>query len=292
MAGELKSAFQALRTHNDKYKTMKKKLLNWYEDSKEYCTQTNKAAFNHAKKHSDESLRLYAARLERLFKLAHPKRNSENSKVLRDKFLDSIPSRYRKQLQSIMGFSKTMAGETLSWKKVVTFVSHIDTQIDTDRNTEEDEQVLLYAAQEIPSQTSAIKPNTRMNKCDAISQCSLPMEKYADRSQWYKNNGGPTRYWSPQASPEDKFCSFCGRVGHDFGKCRRRLGLCLVCGSGDHRVVDCPDRTNSWGPDTRTGAKPKVKYEPLPGQQRVHFYPPDGEAAGPNRRPGNYNAST
>ena len=37
----------------------------------------------------------------------------------------------------------------------------------------------------------------------------------------------------------DKKCGYCGRSNHSFENCRRRLHLCLGCGSSDHFVNKC-----------------------------------------------------
>ena len=37
-------------------------------------------------------------------------------------------------------------------------------------------------------------------------------------------------------------CNYCHRPGHYKRDCREAKGLCLVCGSGRHRLRDCPHR--------------------------------------------------
>ena len=37
-------------------------------------------------------------------------------------------------------------------------------------------------------------------------------------------------------------CSYCGRKGHVFKNCRRRLQACFVCGSPEHKLRMCPSR--------------------------------------------------
>ena len=144
LSGELKQAFEALRGPNDTYRHVKTKLLSWYEDSYEHCQLGRKAAFNEARVEPDESLRLYAARLERLFKLAYPKRDIDTSKVLREKFIKTIPRKSRQQINSALAIAKTMAGESLPWSRIIALASHMDLNkhmIDT-----EPEEDRVYAA--------------------------------------------------------------------------------------------------------------------------------------------------
>ena len=35
-------------------------------------------------------------------------------------------------------------------------------------------------------------------------------------------------------------CSYCHKGRHTYENCRRRLGLCLICGSDRHMIKDCP----------------------------------------------------
>lgn len=128
LAGELKGAFEALRGLNDKYRDIKGKLMQWYTDSREQCQLETKAAFGKAVREPYEPLRLYSARLERLFKMAHPKRNIENSKVLLIKFLETVSTKFRRQIENAIGIAKIMTGKTLMWTRIVTLASLVDTQ--------------------------------------------------------------------------------------------------------------------------------------------------------------------
>ena len=43
-------------------------------------------------------------------------------------------------------------------------------------------------------------------------------------------------------APVEKQCYYCHKIGHIASSCWRRLGLCLVCGSHEHRIAACPQR--------------------------------------------------
>ena len=40
-------------------------------------------------------------------------------------------------------------------------------------------------------------------------------------------------------------CEYCHRPNHSIEHCRRRLGLCLLCGSAEHQYLQCPRRVNN-----------------------------------------------
>ncbi|XP_073019601.1 uncharacterized protein [Primulina eburnea] len=52
----------------------------------------------------------------------------------------------------------------------------------------------------------------------------------------------------------NKKCGYCGLPNHEEEKCWRKGGKCLICGSEQHRIQDCPKRTQKTQPTT----KPKI----------------------------------
>ena len=83
LQGEMHGAFEALKVPGDTYKSLKKKLLKWRTDTREVLENKTKHRFTKARIQAGESLRLYAARLEKAFRLAYPNRGVERSKTLR-----------------------------------------------------------------------------------------------------------------------------------------------------------------------------------------------------------------
>ena len=74
LTGDMHQAFQVLRVPGDSYRVIKKKLIRWYEDSSEVREMGIKAKFTSANRQKGEPTRLFGARLEKLFRLAHPKK--------------------------------------------------------------------------------------------------------------------------------------------------------------------------------------------------------------------------
>ena len=44
-----------------------------------------------------------------------------------------------------------------------------------------------------------------------------------------------------RSQSQGKFCNYCKLSGHVVRDCRRRLGQCFLCGSGEHRIANCPE---------------------------------------------------
>ncbi|XP_073045319.1 uncharacterized protein [Primulina eburnea] len=50
----------------------------------------------------------------------------------------------------------------------------------------------------------------------------------------------------------NKKCGYCGLPNHEEEKCWRKSGKCLICGSEQHRIQDCPKRTQKTQPTTKS----------------------------------------
>lgn len=100
LTGSMRRAFDAHRAHDDSYISVRTKLLKWCEESETRRQAGSKAMFTRASMRSDETPRLFAARLENLYRQAFPEGNVRSSRTLLDKFLHSIPRKHRKQLKS------------------------------------------------------------------------------------------------------------------------------------------------------------------------------------------------
>ena len=126
LTGDMNAAFQALKVPGDSYRSLTKKLLKWRTDTKEVLESKTKYRFTKAKIQAGESLRLYAARLEKAFRLAYPSRRVEFSKTLRQKYFDTAPNAFRKQLQTARTINLTMNKSEISWSTILTLASQND----------------------------------------------------------------------------------------------------------------------------------------------------------------------
>lgn len=124
--GDMKGAFDALKVPGDGYESLKVKLMKWRQDTHEVHEESTKRRFTKAFMRSGESLRLYAARLEKAFRLAYPSRSVETSKTLRRKYLDSVPNHFSKQLQTARSINLTMNQREIAWSTILTLASQQD----------------------------------------------------------------------------------------------------------------------------------------------------------------------
>ncbi|KAJ6849624.1 uncharacterized protein M6B38_267920 [Iris pallida] len=66
--------------------------------------------------------------------------------------------------------------------------------------------------------------------------------------------------------------NYCHRLGHHYDECRKRLRLCLFCGSPAHQVKDCPEAAEGRA---RVAPGPQQEDIPLLDQQ-PHGDQPEG----------------
>ena len=222
LKGEPLAAFEALRIPGEDYDSLKDKLTDWLASSQDKLEHDAKRRFSEARREGDERVRLFAARLEKLFRLAYPRRSTDANKTLREKFVDTAPGRFREQLLTAQAITQATNGSELSWPQMVSMASQYDAKDfsriraadDSARRCEEVNIAAVSGRQEHPGFSRRWQAsNTRAN-----------------------HSAGPGHKW------EDLVCSYCDRTGHEREDCRRRRGLCFVCGSERHRVATCPER--------------------------------------------------
>lgn len=293
LVGDMYQAFVAHKSHEDSYSQVKNKLRKWYRESKSRRQAGSKAMFGRATMGVDESVRLFASRLENLFRQAFPRASVESSRTLLDKFLKSIPRKYRKQVKSAVGFADAVGGKQLGWYQIVKLVGGMEEALTSDVSSDDER-----------SSWTVMRSNVRsadVSSREAATQCESS-EGYGVRrgfseeqlvSSGGDRSGARGVVFGDRERSLARVCHFCGKLGHFQRECRRRLGLCLGCGSQDHQVVSCHRRQMGGEADGVVTAGRLGGDFSGPGgdARRVHFretMPRSGGEASPlnSRNPG------
>ena len=240
LTGPIYEAYNALCCPGESYQVLKHKLQNWFSDYKETIHEKTRKKFEKAQIKPGEPLRLYAARLEKLFTLAYPSKNIKSSRTLRRKFLDTVPRGFRKHVFAVASFMR-MQGRELDWSNILPLTSSYDAEHVTDKSSlDSDPEV-----SEVWAATSASSPNLTVKSAHRDvpgSQRILSSKKYIQDSHGpaYHLGGGDTSNGTSRETVfESRSCHFCKRKGHLKQDCRRYNKQCLACGSSSHMVSNC-----------------------------------------------------
>ena len=225
LSGDMLSAYSSLRVPGESYSTLIGKLCKWRRDSKEAYQTNLRHRFTKAKMLPNEGYRLYAARLEKSYRIAYPRRTIEYSRTLRQKFFDTVPRAFRKQLKTAHSICITMNGGAMPWSNILALASRQDADKDeTDTSPQVSDSDAIWV------NTCTPREPTKTYYADGKKKASLPA------------NGIPSVLPTAPFLPSRQICDFCKKPGHMRHECRKRLGLCLVCGSSEHTIARCPHR--------------------------------------------------
>ena len=268
LTGEISDAFVALRNSCDSYDEIKIKLKRWVAESREFQIAGLKSNFSNAQCQPGESMRLFAARLEKMFRSAYPRKRVETSRRLKEKFSHSVPESFRQQLFTMRNMGLSMQGTEITWTNVLTLASAYDTRPN------------VPLVREAPVHEPVVWMNTSARYSDAVTQCDMDyrgpassQELGASRSSGFTvpMSGGmvrKTNRLAPNSQPggvaQDRVCFHCHKSGHLRENCRRLNNLCLACGSSEHHLGECPQRKNLMTSFSNVLSQPGFRSTQLP----------------------------
>ena len=146
LSGETLRAFRYHRSHNEDFISMKYKLIQWYDDVKYDRKQKYKTDFTKLKYSKDESLYLFSIKVEKAYKLAYPKGNVENSSTLRDQFLKTVPTSFKRAVNAQI-FSDNVNKRPILWDTIQRCARFKD--LENQNNNSEDSDGNEKVAEEI-----------------------------------------------------------------------------------------------------------------------------------------------
>lgn len=246
LKGSILQAFEALHVPGESYGDIKDRLLQFCDESQELVNRANRRKFEQITMRNRESLRLYAARMERDFRLAHPRKRVNVSSTLTNKFLETVPSSVKKHILNTRSIL-ALQGQAFDWSLILKLVSshEMDNNDSQPVRSEPDETEVWATTSPMRTlSTAAVKP------CQPPSDFLSQAREFRSASR----SSGP--------------CSYCNRPGHNRDDCWRLNRRCLACGSPDHRIAQCSKR-RSVG---RSSSVPPFSSS----RRTVSFSGPDG----------------
>ena len=242
LTGTMREVFEAIMVPGMSYYQLKEKLLRWHGTRSENIVRETKLRFRQASMRQSESLGIYAARLEKLFKLAYPDKNVEHSATLREKFLDTVPEYFRSQLTAARSMRRAFDSTDLTWSSIITFTCHCEEYrqpLPPVRSVPPDLVYLVDDPGARRTEDRAARPWDRRNS----GELHRGGRTYAREGAAARSRSAMGREnWRPTRNAGDSSCFYCNQKGHFKRECRRYLGQCFACGSDDHRIASCPLR--------------------------------------------------
>ena len=138
LTGESLKAFHAIKDVGDSYSSLKDKLITWYKDMKDMRKKKAKAQFDKATYQEKESLYLYSTKLEKLFRRAYPLNKVSKSTLLRDKYVNTVPNKVKKDIKRQM-FTDSMNDKPTTWDSIQKFARHRDVWMQTEKYDDDSE---------------------------------------------------------------------------------------------------------------------------------------------------------
>lgn len=250
LSGDALKAFHSVRSMDDTWESLVKKLSRWYDNVKVARKNKYRLRFNQAKHVKGESLYLLATRLEKLFRVAYPKKSVKYSQTLRDRFVSVVPSKFRGEIKSQI-LNRRMKRRKVSWESIIKVASLCDVE-DKHPDSNDDEIIINIGT---PKTQKKKKVMTKQH-CEPTYElqeeesCEVDNNfvNYGDQNslqvaRLQKPFSGQFRRPPQSLVANNKKCFYCDRIGHVISECRFRSGSCFACGSQEHFIMECPHRS-------------------------------------------------
>ena len=294
---ETLKAFKAIRGVNDEYSEVKKKLLEWYTDMKDIRKKRYRDQFNKIRQEKDESLYMLSSRLEKYYRLAYPKHEIEKSDLLAEKYMDTVPRKFKKQLSSQMLSSK-MRNKKIVWSEIQRFARYKDAEMWKEKrqpsdeekeiiinieHTEEDERRSRTERRERKLSTLQYQQQDRdgpsyNNQQKDFQYREKPSYQKKYNNESYSNYQSYPRKFQSFRPPALMRCAYCNRIGHKIDTCYAKLRKCFICGKEGHFMMDCYQKDrfdNSRMSESRFAdqrrPRPLQRSSSYSGRDRMNF---------------------
>ena len=232
LKGELREIYDILGGRELLFPDMKSELLRWYKEERVGGRQYWREQLKMAHPKPNESLHLYGLRLKDLASRAYPTDKVEGARQLRSTFLNTAPDEFADEVSQVEQYQRIMQRQSGSKAERLTWVSIMDLA----RQYDKKQNVAGKSEQPVSSTPDKLVWFNHAPEHDSVEK--LQMEGACTGGPGKKTNKMASQiYSSTRTIP---VCYWCGKKGHIEVNCRKKKGLCLICG-GVHQLKDCPN---------------------------------------------------
>lgn len=230
LQGRTLQGFKSVRQDDEGYEKTKRKLLRWHKEETETRATTARKNFDRARMKDGESVSIYCNRLLKLFKMAYPKKNHECNNALLNKLKETVNKKLKNIIQNQI-ISHKIDDKRITWNKIqkLARIYDIENDLKEDETKESDEDIVV------------INLSNKNNWHDNEKKEQNKSEKEGNYTRQYRNEEGRNFYKTREnINPNyEEMCKYCGRYGHAYENCRKRLRECFKCGKPNHIARDC-----------------------------------------------------
>src|ERR1700755_1062802 len=150
LEGHIKKVYELLMKNNSGYSVIIHELTQWFNKYLLKQNKSDQANFDSASMEYNETIPLFALRLQGLAEKAYPTADIETLTILREKLIKSLPLHLQQTVKSHAMVCEMSRREELSWDDLVNIVDQIYSG---------------YVTQELPQRPfSTMTPNNQANK--------------------------------------------------------------------------------------------------------------------------------
>lgn len=253
--GHVLRAYKAVGGARMRFDDLKPKLLRWYRSERPNLRHQAELDFEKAKIESEDTLHIYAMRLERLADRAYPDSGRDQERKLCRKFKNTVPRNfYRSMMESERNLGLMGGQRELKWSDMMLLAESEDrlqrnqrSESSASTHVELDCDPSVWFSRPAPRSYNQVEGTAETKTEDSKPEHGGARPKYGN-TIFHNSNRSPVRENKPFDSPRRTlpYCHWCGRCGHLEASCWNKAGSCLICGSVNHYKDGCPNFESGW----------------------------------------------
>lgn len=245
LGGTAKQAYEAIHGSRVNYSVLRPELLSWYSSERQSLRRKSESEFRKARMMPNDSLKIFAMRLERLAFISFPDTWKERERQLCRKFRKSVPEGFQRILaEGERGLALHGDMRRLGWTGMLKLAETEDRRrrerkedLSTDSDAEPEDFSVWYSR-------SACSDAPRNSAPESLSE--TPPKRVSFDRVFQNSNRGIRRSPPPSRGTNSVrtfgpplICNWCGRRGHMEDNCWTKSNSCRMCGSSDHSREEC-----------------------------------------------------
>lgn len=251
LEGSPRKAYEALDGSRIRYSVLKPLLISWYKGERISLRNKRENEFRKAKMSQNESLKIYAMRLERLAAEAFPNSVQDCERKLCRKFRKTVPDSFQQALRTSQRSLPLHSGKIkLTWRDMCLLAESEDRVVrerkeEQSSDTDVDRDLSVWY-----SRSQAKESGKKATKSKKVSFGRTSQKPKKTSGEGASPTGGSSQDDKPPTTTQRRYnipqCNWCGRRGHTEEGCWAKKGACIICGSSSHNRDGCPHFESSW----------------------------------------------